>query len=399
MKVCIHGSYGTGNRGDEIILSQLLELLERELPGAELTLLCRDEQRTALFLETRHRDLDLDVTPLHASFRKHPLAVLRACLHCDLFILGGGGLLWGGAPGNLEYWLQRPRLALRGGARLVFYLPGIYGISGRRAHTLMGKVARAADFVSVRDTEGLQQLLACGVPEKKIALGADPAFLLEPPDSEQTQSVLAALGLEGRRLVGLSARDWRHRLSAGIFANFVGSQLKDPELSLIFFAMKTGGRLGETDTDDITVARALLRTLPEAERERVFVVDDSYRDDEVIALMGACDYLLAMRLHALIFATIAGIPFGAVAYDDKIRAYMEMLGLEDFLLDMNRVTEGKLFQDLLDRLARERESIPTGPVPRFLDSAAGLTDRSKDVHRALASRLREWFPGNGPEAS
>jgi polysaccharide pyruvyl transferase WcaK-like protein len=397
MKISIHGSYGTGNRGDEVILSRLLELLAEQLPGAEVTLLCRDEQRIALFIEGRHGDLDLSITPLHASFRKHPLAVLRACLRCDLFILGGGGLLWGSAPGNLEYWLQRPRFALRGRGRLAFYLPGIYGITGRRAHRLLGKVAGEADFVSVRDEEGLQQLLSCGVSKEKIALGADPAFLLAPPKPDQIQRILAALGLEGRRLVGLSARDWRQRLSAGIFASFVGTLLQDPEVSLLFFAMKTGGRLGETDTDDITVARDLLRTLPEEDRERVFLVGDSYRDDEMIALMGACDYLLAMRLHALIFATIAGTPFGAIAYDDKIRAYMGMLGLQEFLLDMKGVSEAPQLQNLVTRLTRERELVPTGPVPRFLSSAARLAARSQEVHDSLATQLRSWFPDARPD--
>ncbi len=156
---------------------------------------------------------------------------------------------------------------------------------------------------------------------------------------------------------------------------------------------QTSGSTGKTNTDDNKVARDLLRTLPDEERERVFLVGDSYRDDEVIALMGACDYLLAMRLHALIFATIAGTPFGAIAYDDKIRAYMEMLGLQEFLLDIKGVSDTPQLQDLITRLTRERDLSPTGPVPRFLVSTASLAKRSREVHQSLASSLRNWFPG------
>ncbi len=393
MKVCVHGSYGTGNRGDDVILSRLLLLLAEELPGAEVTLLCRNEQRVSLFLEVEHKGIDLDVRPLHASFRRHPFGVLRAALGSDLFILGGGGLLWGGAPGNLAYWLTRPRLAKLAGRRLAFYLPGIYGLAGGRAKRLLGRLARKSDFLSVRDTEGLQQLIGCGVPESDIVMGADPAFQLTPPEPGQIEEIRSALGLEGRRLVGLSARDWRRRLSAGIFANMVRTLLDEENVTLIFFAMKTGGKLGETDTDDITVARSLLRTLPEPLQQRVVLVDDGYRDDEVLALMGACEYLLAMRLHALIFATISGTPFGAVAYDDKIRAYMEMLGRRDFMLDMKDVTEPGSLQQIIDNLHAERERVPEGPMPELMVTAAGLASRSMDVHRALAERLREWFPG------
>ena len=71
-------------------------------------------------------------------------------------------------------------------------------------------------------------------------------------------------------------------------------------------------------------------------QQRLLIVDDRYSDDEVIALVGACDYLVAMRLHAFIFATIAGTPFGAIDCDDKVRDYMSMLGREDQLLSWRR---------------------------------------------------------------
>ncbi len=392
MRVCIHGSYGTGNRGDSVILSQLLLLLAAELPGAEVTLLCRDEQRVELYLQSAHPDLDLRVTPLHASFRRHPLRVLTACLRCDLFILGGGGLLWGSAPGNLAYWLTRARLARLAGARLVFYLPGIYGLRGRSAHRLLGRLARTASFVSARDLEGVEQLRACDVPAAQIHLGADPAFLLAPPSPAAIDDLLDALELRGRRLVGLSARDWRQRLSAGIFANFVRSLLEDEGVTLLFFVMKTGGRLGETDTDDLTVVRRLLGTLPPAMQQRVLIVDDRYDDSEMIALMAACQYLVAMRLHALIFASIAGTPFGALAYDDKIRAYMAMLGRQDVLLGMDEVADPERLQAITARLAAERDRWPAGPVPEIALAAASLAARAATVHRDLAAALRGWYP-------
>lgn len=398
MRIVIHGSYGTGNRGDNVILSQLLLLLAAETPGADVTLLCRDEQRVALYLASEHPELALRVTPLNASFRRHPLQVLRACQQADLFVLGGGGLLWGKAPGNLSYWLQRARIARGSGAHLIFYLPGIYGVKGRRAHRLLGRVTEAADFVSVRDEEGLEQLRHCGVPEERIALGADPAFLLAPPEPGQIDDLLQALGLEGRRLVGLSARDWQERLSAGIFANFVRHLLDDPDVVLLFFVMKTGGRLGETDTDDITVARKLLRTLPPELQQRVLIVDDAYSNAEMIALLAACQYLVAMRLHALIFATIAGTPFGALAYDDKIRAYMSMLGREEHLLDLREVIDPQRLLDVTTALAKERTR-DGRPSPSLLMAAASLALRARAVHQALAGRLRDWAAQAGGRAA
>lgn len=393
MRITIHGSYGTGNRGDSVILAQMLRFLGERLPGADVTILCRDEGRLGLLLETELPDSPLRLRPLHASFRRRPLGVLRACLGCDLFILGGGGLLWGRAPGNLSYWLQRARLAKRAGRRLIFYVPGIYSVRGQLALQLLGRTAAKADWLSVRDEEGRHQLLAAGIPEERIVLGADPAFLLPQPQPEQIEVLREALGLQGQRLVGLSARDWRSRLSAGIFAKFVHSLLHEEGTTLLFFALKTGGYLGETDTDDLTVANSLLRTLPAELQARVLVLDDRYSNAEMIALMGACRYLIGMRLHSLIFATIAGIPFGAVAYDEKITAYMDMVGRRDHLLDMTDVADPDRIQAIVTNLEAERAAAcDDGPCNAILDTAGRLSTRCLLMHEELAARLRSWFP-------
>ncbi len=398
MRITVHGSYGTGNRGDNVILTQLLRFLGQECPGASVTILCRNVRRVSIFLAEEFPDTPLQIQPLHASFRRRPLRVLRACTSCDVFILGGGGLLWGGVPGNLSYWLLRPRLAKLAGRRVVFYVPGIYGIRGRAGLRLLGKVARSADFLSVRDQEGLDQLVRAGIPPERVVLGADPAFLLSPPENDRVENLLDALGLRGRRLVGLSARDWRSRLSAGIFAKFVRSLLEDESAVLIFFVLKTGGVLGETDTDDISVVARLLGTLTEETRERVIIVDENYSIREVTALMAACEFVVGMRLHSLIFATIAGTPYGAVAYDEKIAAYMRMLGREELLLDMSEVAVPDRLLEVAAALREERaRSGESGPIPAILQSADQLSVRSLTMHRELAGKLGDWFPREEPQ--
>ncbi|MCP4550009.1 MAG: hypothetical protein GY835_26420 [bacterium] len=392
MRVTIHGSYGTGNRGDNIILSQLLRLLEEELPGAEVTILCRDVRRVALFLGAEFVDSVLRFTPLHVSFRKNPLKVLSACRNCDLFILGGGGLLWGRVPGNLSYWLQRPRVALLAGKRVIFYVPGIYGIEGRSAQKLLKKVGDRIDFLSVRDDEGFTQLVNAGVARERIIRGADPAFLLAPPQIDQMTNLVEALGLSGKKLIGLSARDWRSRLSAGIFAKFAHELLADENQVLLFFVFKSGGLLGETDTDDLNVIAALLRTLNPEQHRRVVIVDDKYSIAELINLIAACDYMIGMRLHSLIFATIAGTPFGAVAYDAKINAYMRMVGREDYMLSMQDVSDPDRIGQLTASLDRERqEADVAGPLPGITGKAVELSARAHEIHSILALKLREWF--------
>jgi len=391
-RITIHGSYGTGNRGDNGILIQLLRFLAEQRPGSRVTVLCRDEQRLAALFARELPGIDLRLQPLHSSLRQHPLKVLRACLGCDLFILGGGGLLWGKAPGNLSYWLRGPRLALAAGRRLAFYAPGIYGLEGTRAPRLLERVARRAHFLSVRDDEGLETLRELGLPEESIVRGADPAFLLGPPDRKRIEALLAERGLEGRRLVGVSARDWKSRLSAGLFSRFAQEVLADPEAVLLFFSLKTGGRPSDTDRDDLEVGRRLSLTLSEEQRRRVLLIGEDDTLEDIIALMGACDYLLGMRLHALIFCTLAGTPFAALPYDRKVAAYMEMLGRSERLIRPELLTDPEALSGMVRQLAAERAGHPGGPSPDIVALGEQMAAKARSLHEAFAAKLDQWFP-------
>jgi len=392
LRITIHGSYGTGNRGDNCILFQLLKFLERETPGAEVTILCRDEERLGALLAKALPEIELRLHPLHHSFKRRPLAVLKASMGCDLFILGGGGLLWGKASGNLGYWLLRPRLALLGRRKLAIYAPGIYDIRGGRARKLLGRVARKAHFLSVRDQEGLKELTQAGVPEDRIVLGADPAFLLPPADPDAGNALMESLDIPEGRRIALSARDWKGRLSAGLFARFVVRLLEDPKATLIFFPFKTGGLPSDTDRNDSEVGRRLMLTVPEHLHHRIVLLGDDLNAEDYINLLGRCDFLIGMRLHSLIFATLAGTPFGALPYDRKIEAYMGMLGRMDLLVGPEEFSLEPNQSALLSRLETERAESPEGPVRTILMAGAELAGRARAMHRELAARLHEWFP-------
>ncbi|MDP6417937.1 MAG: polysaccharide pyruvyl transferase family protein [Candidatus Krumholzibacteria bacterium] len=392
LRISILGSYGTGNRGDHAILLQLLRFLESKTRESRYTILCRDEDRLSSRLRVDFPEGFKRVRVLRSSFRKRPLSLLFAALRCDLFILGGGGLLWGKGRGNLAYWLRLPRLALFARRKLAFYAPGILNIEGRRARRLLSSVARRAAFLSVRDYDGQEELLRCGIPESDILLGADPAFLYPPAEKEQSRAIQEARGLAGRRCIGLSARDWRGRLSAGLFSRLISRLLEDEDASLLFFALKTGGKPGDTDRDDIAVLQALLLTLPDELHQRIHLVGEGESVENIIALMGACEFLLGMRLHALIFASLAGTPFGALPYDRKVEAFMEMLGLQDSLLLPDEFGQVEAMDALVSRLRDARKRGGEDGPREIRIAAAQLSVRAQDMHRKLGEFLEVSFP-------
>lgn len=66
-----------------------------------------------------------------------------------------------------------------------------------------------------------------------------------------------------------------------------------------------------------------------------------------IEILRQSDYLIGMRLHAIIFATQLGIPFIALNYASKVRNYVEDLDLAEFIVEIyNYKNIGKKIKEI-----------------------------------------------------
>jgi len=69
------------------------------------------------------------------------------------------------------------------------------------------------------------------------------------------------------------------------------------------------------------------------------VLEEEYTTSELLSLVGNVDFLIGVRLHALIFASVMHVPFVGLSYDPKIDRFMESMGdkpagtLQDVNLD------------------------------------------------------------------
>jgi len=61
------------------------------------------------------------------------------------------------------------------------------------------------------------------------------------------------------------------------------------------------------------------------------VVRRTLLPSEAMAVLGHMEVVLGLRLHSLIFAAAQGVPIISIDYDSKIRGFMELAGVEDYL--------------------------------------------------------------------
>jgi Polysaccharide pyruvyl transferase len=187
LRVGISGSYGGLNLGDEAILESMVTQLRKTLP-VEITVFTRDAE------DTRRRHNVEHALLVRTLSREEVLPHIKAL---DLFLLGGGGILF-------DHWvklfLREAVLAQELGIPVFVYAVSAGPLSEPTAVRAVRTCLEKAVGVTVRDASTLHRLEEIGV-KREIMLTADPAFLLEP--EPLPEDALLREGLDsGRPLVG-----------------------------------------------------------------------------------------------------------------------------------------------------------------------------------------------------
>ena len=387
--VVLAGYYGFGNTGDEAILTSILAGLRRRAPGTSFTVVSGDPEATR-----RAHGVDAagwrDLAAISASISKS-----------DAVLVGGGGLFqdyWGldtrtlltPRHGEIAFYAGPVVLAALARKPALLYGLGFGPLASDDAKRYVRAVTEAAVYVSVRDEGSRDLLRACGVPDARITVSADPAFALDISGSAADAAELCrAAGVEPQGpILGVSLRPWSIGVEPAAWESEVAAALQG-------FLEQTGGTVlfvpfeksPWTDKDDFEQAARIAAALPGRAR---IAVAPSRPPRETAALLGGCDLVLGMRLHALVFAAAGGVPAVGLAYDAKVAALLARLG--ETAPPLARITSRGVL-DALTRSLAERERISA----RVREAAARLkTLAEEDLDRA-ARLIAE--PPLAPEVS
>ena len=165
----VGGYFGCGNLGDDAILLGLLQLLREQAPEIRVSVLSGDLRATRALC---HVD---------AYRRKSPLALLRAFLSADAFLLGGGSLLQNRTGRlSLAYYLGLLRLSRLLKKPAALFAAGIGPLLGEADQRKTCLALSSLSHVGLRDPLSLSLLRSLGLSSSLLSLGSDPAFFISP---------------------------------------------------------------------------------------------------------------------------------------------------------------------------------------------------------------------------
>lgn len=304
-KIVMSGYYGFNNSGDEAILHSIHRNIELSDVDASITVLSNDP------VDTKRR------YGYNAVHRFSLPSVLKAIRNCDVLISGGGSLLQDRtSTRSILYYLFIIRTAEFMGKKVMLYANGIGPVTKRSNRRRVRKAVEKADLVTLRDHSSARELRDMGV-QRELFVTADPVFTLNSVPPEQAAEIMRKTGVPtDKPFVGVSIRNWSCMedfckktavLCDTIYENY--------DCNIVFIVMQS--------PNDIEISRSVQDLMCHPS----YILDGQYSAEELMGMIGAADFVLAMRLHTLIFAARMKVPAIGLVYDPKIEYYLETLSM------------------------------------------------------------------------
>lgn len=341
LRIATVGFQGFGNIGDEAILT-----------GIEALLRGRDLRVTTVFsgpmpaTVSAYPDAERVVCSRHLPTPR----AWRALRRVDLLLLSGGGVFndhWINVVPRYVGWTLAARLV---GARVAWVGVGVGPIRRRALRWLTRIGARAAHLVTVRDPASAGMLV-----------GANPSVVPDPSVFNDRPERRSESG------VGIIVRGPVHPATAS-------------ESRLIEAIVDTIGMLEESGPPPVVLTMAgradeafadRLRAAATAAGSPPFAIEALGRAPaDALARLATLSGVITVRLHGMLLAALAGVPVVPIAYDVKVRAAAEQLGIGDLAVALPDVSATLLLERLSEAASEGRRL----EVARRLDTMRGQRD-------------------------
>jgi polysaccharide pyruvyl transferase CsaB len=288
------GYYGEHNLGDDA----LLEVLLSQLPAAwEPCVTAHDQRWVAARFGVKTCD------------RRRLAAVLRRTSACDALVLGGGSLLQDAtSPQSLLYYCLLILTARLRRKPVVLWGQGLGPLRRPLSRLLVRGVLPLATAISWRDGESAR--LAERLGSRGHGVGSDPVWAYP---RQTWRGAGGPIVLCWRPLKHLAPGGWAPYLRA--LASLVEGSGR--EVVWLPFHQRQDRGLLEWLGGSGRMPPSLW------ERSREVAVSEPAQAMDLFARAGL---VVAMRLHGLILAALAGSPVTALSYDPKVAAAAQGLG-------------------------------------------------------------------------
>ncbi len=301
--VVICGAYGRGNAGDEAIKHATLSgirSIDSDMELCVMTLRPRKERA---------------IDRVNTIFTFNIFKLYFILKRTKLFVSGGGSLIQDiTSTRSLLFYIYTLYMAKKANCKVIMFGCGIGPLTRPINRKLAGRVIdNYVDVITVRDHLSKKELDSLGVIKPKIFVTADPAInLVAKLEDRHKIFIEENIPMEGKYIC-LALRNWKKFNRHKEIADACKKLYEKYDLIPIFFPMEY--------PKDLSASQKVIDLLDIP----YFVIENRYPIEQAIGFISQMDMVLAMRLHALIFAAANYVPVIGVSYDVKVSGFMEYI--------------------------------------------------------------------------
>ena len=343
------------NMGDQAILRSMLALIQSELP----------EVRIRIFPNSGMRSLRQ-----YAKYR-------RALRQADLLVFGGGQEIQDHA--SVAFLISGLiKIALAGMAQVpVFcYAIGVGPLRSRLGRRLTAFVLNRVKALSVRDDISRKILLGIGVTRPAIEVTADPAVTLQPKSPHPATPVEGPVPTWVGPHIVIAPRRWFHyghyllpmefrakllspagqaafdRLM-GELARAADALVRRLDAHISFCPMRCAHGRHNPGQDDDQVCLDIMSMM--AEKAHAGMLPGATSPNALKWQLGNVDLVIGMRMHALILASMMGVPVVSIGILPKHEAFMRQIDQASFTIAPERLMSKTVVALATEALRRHAE--------------------------------------------
>ena len=384
----LHGT-NYWNMGDLALMISLIESLQREFVEPEITILSHFGARTKpenqefdiselSVRETpwmtvrRGKSRVLNSLSLAFSFAFYAWLILmarltrgvvlwfipksysqpvRQLLDNDLIISKPGGFLYSYRRAGVQHQTLHLLLAQLSGRPIIIYGQSIGPFSVDSNTGVLKWILKRAKAVLVRDEPSVKVCQELGID--RYELTADEAFLLAPKIPDPIPDILQQ---ENHDLVGMTILEWKFPgKSAESRENYItalvdlSTRIIESGKRILVFPFVLNDRLSDGDEG---ITSELVSRVDHPQMTIVRRCDPR----EYQWVISRCQVFVGSRMHSNILALGVHVPVLAIAYQPKTTGIMKMVGLQDYVVDINVITAESL-DERFNRLYENRENL------------------------------------------
>ncbi|MBE9209869.1 polysaccharide pyruvyl transferase family protein [Nostoc sp. LEGE 06077] len=348
MNAIITGITGLRNRGVEALVVPIIEQLHQRRPDLAIDVLSCSPEYDEIRLQP------LGVKPIHDYLRSNNSRRLQKLqtnlshFHKPLspgyqsnlekirkasIVIASGGDVFSSDYGALKRHLLPLELALNADVPVVFLAQSIGPFKTTDEAEAWLKVARRSKLVTVRERLSYNYVTKdLGLDPSLVKHTADPAFLLRPPSQEIVAKMLINYGIEldrpkiaiapSQAICRYAVQDYEKHID--VWSKVVKLMVNEFEAQVLIIPHV---QEINPNNNDLLFATQLLKALDYNPQVRLAGAD--HTASEFKGLIGACDMVVAERMHPAIAGLSSGVCTMPVGYSVKAEGIMtDLLGSE-----------------------------------------------------------------------